>query len=181
MMILESKNIKFTVVDITEPTQDKEKDFMMANATEKGVTVSDADPRHPLPPQIFNGSEYCGDYNSFELANECDTLEQFLKLEVQNGSSAPAAVAPTPAETNGKNGVADTETTAAPDADTAADTAEETVVADDAPAAAAEETNTEPTTDAPASDAPASEATAEASGDGGSGGDAGDGGSGATD
>lgn len=178
MMILESKNIKFTVVDITEPTQDKEKDFMMTNATEKGVTVSDADPRHPLPPQIFNGSEYCGDYNSFELANECDTLEQFLKLEVQNGSSAPVAVAPTSAETNGKNGVADTETTAAPDADTAADTAEETVVADDAPAAAAaavEETNTEPTTDAPASDAPASEATAEASGDGG------DGGSGATD
>lgn len=108
-MILDSKNIKYTVIDITEPTQDQEKDFMQANATEKGITVSDTDPRHPLPPQIFNGTAYCGDYNSFELANECDTLEQFLKIELSNGSSASAVSAAAPVsvattETNGKNG-----------------------------------------------------------------------------
>lgn len=38
------------------------------------------DPRHPLPPQLFNDQEYCGDYDQFELANECDSLEVFLKL-----------------------------------------------------------------------------------------------------
>uniref|UniRef100_A0A336MSW2 CSON006078 protein n=1 Tax=Culicoides sonorensis TaxID=179676 RepID=A0A336MSW2_CULSO len=90
-MILESKHIDFTVIDITEPTQDKEKDFMQANSTEMGVTVSDQNPRHPLPPQIFNGEQYCGDYNGFELANENDELEQFLKIEVKNGVSAPVA------------------------------------------------------------------------------------------
>lgn len=92
-MILESKHIDFTVIDITEPTQEKEKDFMQANSTEMGITVSDANPRHPLPPQIFNGEQYCGDYNGFELSNENDELEAFLKIEVKNGvSSAPPAV-----------------------------------------------------------------------------------------
>lgn len=91
-MILESKHIDFTIVDITEPTQEKEKDFMQANSTEMGITVSDVNPRHPLPPQIFNGEQYCGDYNGFELANENDELEAFLKIEVKNGVSAPAPV-----------------------------------------------------------------------------------------
>lgn len=45
-----------------------------------GGTASDPDPRHPLPPQVFNGDEYCGDFEQFELANEIDTLEDFLKL-----------------------------------------------------------------------------------------------------
>ncbi|XP_063702535.1 SH3 domain-binding glutamic acid-rich protein homolog [Culicoides brevitarsis] len=94
-MILDSKHIEYTVIDITEPTMEKEKDFMQANSTEMGVTVSDTNPRHPLPPQIFNGEQYCGDYNSFELANENDELEAFLKLEpAKNGvaSSQPVAV-----------------------------------------------------------------------------------------
>lgn len=89
-MILESKHIDFTVIDITEPNHEKEKDFMQANSTELGVTVSDTNPRHPLPPQVFNGTQYCGDYNGFELANENDELEAFLKIEVKNGVSAPA-------------------------------------------------------------------------------------------
>lgn len=103
-MILDSKNIKYEVVDITEPTLLEEKDFMLTNATEKGITVSDTDPRHPLPPQIFNGTDYCGDYNSFELANECDTLEQFLKIEAQqngSGSNSAAAVTTKTTATNG--------------------------------------------------------------------------------
>lgn len=45
-----------------------------------GGTASDPDPRHPLPPQVFNDEEYCGDFEQFELANEIDTLEDFLKL-----------------------------------------------------------------------------------------------------
>lgn len=54
------------------------------------LQVSDTEPRKPLPPQIFNGQTYCGDYNGFELANECDTLEAFLHLpetETTNGST----------------------------------------------------------------------------------------------
>lgn len=39
-MILESKHIDFTIIDITEPGKDKEKDFMQQNATAKGETVS---------------------------------------------------------------------------------------------------------------------------------------------
>lgn len=96
VMILESKNIPFNTVDITEPGAQAEKDFMQQKATKKGETVSDTDPRNPLPPQIFNGPEYCGDYNSFEIANETDALEEFLLLPVPetngkatNGKSAP--------------------------------------------------------------------------------------------
>ncbi|KAM3962970.1 SH3 domain binding glutamate rich protein Sh3beta isoform 2-T2 [Aphomia sociella] len=81
-MILDSKNIKYDVIDITEPGKETDKDFMQNNAKSNGGTVSDPNPRSPLPPQIFNDEDYCGDYDQFDLANEVDTLEQFLKVEV---------------------------------------------------------------------------------------------------
>lgn len=174
MMILESKNIGYSVVDITEPTCAEEKDFMQANATEKGITVSDTDPRHPLPPQIFNGTVYCGDYNSFELANECDTLEQFLKLEVQkNGSSAsteqptstpaPAATedneAAAVAETNGdKNGVAEE---AVPETETESKPVEEVGVTNDTPAEAPTDGGDSGADDSGAGDSGAGDASAD--------------------
>lgn len=79
-MILDSKNIKYDLIDITEPDAGNEKEFMQTTATSKGCTIGDSDPRHPVPPQIFNDSDYCGDYDEFDLANEVDTLEQFLKI-----------------------------------------------------------------------------------------------------
>lgn len=106
-MILDSKNIKYDIIDITEPGREADKDFMQNNAKSNGGTVSDPNPRSPLPPQVFNDDEYCGvsgrhcrgndlqcvskagsqhfcfqDYDQFDLANEVDTLEQFLKVEV---------------------------------------------------------------------------------------------------
>merc|ERR1719378_1234486 len=36
--------------------------------------------RNVLPPQIFNGEKYCGDYDDFDVANEDDELEEFLGL-----------------------------------------------------------------------------------------------------
>ena len=36
--------------------------------------------RHALPPQIFNGEKYCGDYEDFDVANEDDELEEFLGI-----------------------------------------------------------------------------------------------------
>jgi len=80
LMILDSKNIKYEIIDITEPGKEDCKEFMQTKSTSNGATVSDPEPRHPLPPQIFNEEEYCGDYDAFDLANEVDTLEQFLKL-----------------------------------------------------------------------------------------------------
>lgn len=79
-MILDSKNIKYEIIDISEPGLEAQKDFMQTNSTSNGATASDLDPRHPLPPQLFNDQEYCGDYDQFELANEIDNLEVFLKL-----------------------------------------------------------------------------------------------------
>lgn len=79
-MILDSKNITYEVLDISEPGKEEDKDFMQTNATANGGTASDQNPRHPLPPQVFNDQEYCGDFDQFELANEIDNLEVFLKL-----------------------------------------------------------------------------------------------------
>ncbi|XP_050342444.1 SH3 domain-binding glutamic acid-rich protein homolog [Nymphalis io] len=81
LMILDSKNIKYELIDITEPGREEDKDFMQNNSKSNGGTVSDPNPRTPLPPQVFNEEEYCGDYDQFDLANEVDTLEQFLKVE----------------------------------------------------------------------------------------------------
>ncbi len=52
-MILESKNIKYNVIDITEPGKENEKEFMQENSKAR-------DSKHPLPPQIFNDERYCG-------------------------------------------------------------------------------------------------------------------------
>nr|CAD7203019.1 unnamed protein product [Timema douglasi]CAD7403602.1 unnamed protein product [Timema poppensis] len=73
MMILDSKNIEYTTVDITEPGKENEKEFMQQNSKTN-------DSKHPLPPQLFNEELYCGDYEAFDLANEIDELDKFLKM-----------------------------------------------------------------------------------------------------
>lgn len=59
-MILDSKKIKYEVVDISEPGKEAEKELMQEKSTNKGATISDQEPRHALPPQIFADQEYCG-------------------------------------------------------------------------------------------------------------------------
>ncbi|ODN06314.1 SH3 domain-binding glutamic acid-rich protein [Orchesella cincta] len=89
MMILDSKSIPYMPIDITDPARENEKDFMLKNAKTKG------DAKYVLSPQIFNDEEYCGDFDDFELANENDELESFLKcpkaqnnnIKVANGTS----------------------------------------------------------------------------------------------
>lgn len=71
-MILESKNVEYEVIDITEPGKEAEKEFMQLNSIAK-------DSKYPLPPQIFSDEDYCGDYEDFDEANELDELEKFLK------------------------------------------------------------------------------------------------------
>lgn len=60
LLILDSKNVKYEVIDIAEPGAEEAKDFMQNNSTSMGCTISDPNPRHPLPPQIFNDDVYCG-------------------------------------------------------------------------------------------------------------------------
>ncbi|XP_059476873.1 SH3 domain-binding glutamic acid-rich protein homolog [Neocloeon triangulifer] len=81
-MILESKGISYEAVDITEPGKEGDKEFMQKNSKNR-----DND-RHPLPPQIFNDEEYCGDYDDFDLSNEIDELEKFLKVPVDPAKAA---------------------------------------------------------------------------------------------
>ncbi|CAL7947304.1 unnamed protein product [Xylocopa violacea] len=71
LMILDSKNVEYETIDITEPGKEMEKEFMQTNSIAR-------DSKYPLPPQIFNEEEYCGDYDDFDLANEIDELEKFL-------------------------------------------------------------------------------------------------------
>ncbi|KAK7604191.1 hypothetical protein V9T40_004464 [Parthenolecanium corni] len=79
-MILDSKNIQYTVIDIAEPGNEGDKEFMQENSKAR-------DSKHPLPPQIFNGEHYCGDYEDFDMANELDTLEKFLKTSINEDNS----------------------------------------------------------------------------------------------
>lgn len=104
-MIMDSKHITYSIVDITEPGKEGEKDFMQKNAEHNGGTISDPTPRHALPPQIFNDTEYCGDYDDFDLANEVDNLEVFLKLEAPKPAAAP--VEEEVSEDQQKNGTGD--------------------------------------------------------------------------
>ncbi|XP_030380080.1 SH3 domain-binding glutamic acid-rich protein homolog isoform X2 [Scaptodrosophila lebanonensis] len=91
LMILDSKNIQYDIVDIAEPGKESEKEHMQNKSTSNGGTVSDPEPRHPLPPQIFNEDEYCGDYDAFDMANEIDTLEVFLKLAPADTTAVSSA------------------------------------------------------------------------------------------
>jgi hypothetical protein len=73
-LLMESKGVKFEVIDIADPNSEAAKMFMQKNSTAK------ANARNPIPPQFFQEDEYCGDYDGFDEANENDCLEEFLKL-----------------------------------------------------------------------------------------------------
>ncbi|XP_056150981.1 SH3 domain-binding glutamic acid-rich-like protein 3 [Lampris incognitus] len=68
MDYLDSKKIPYTTVDISQSVEDKEEMRKKAgNPT-------------ALPPQLFNGDTYCGDFEMFENAVELETEETFFKL-----------------------------------------------------------------------------------------------------
>ncbi|XP_050307288.1 SH3 domain-binding glutamic acid-rich protein homolog [Anthonomus grandis grandis] len=87
-LILDSKNINYELLDIAEPNMEDAKEYMQNNSKMMGGTISDPNPRHPLPPQIFNDDEYCGDYDAFDMANEMDEMEKFLKLSPEEQPEA---------------------------------------------------------------------------------------------
>merc|ERR1711997_110969 len=92
--------------------------FMRANAVKKEGQ------RNVLPPQVFNGEKYCGDYDAFDVANEDDELEEFLGIPRKHPKVEPAmeepakegedAAKPAAAEGEAKEGEAKAEGEAAP-------------------------------------------------------------------
>merc|ERR1712154_46955 len=83
LMILKSLGIAMKQVDISAPGMDEQRDFMRAGAKKKEGQ------RHALPPQIFNGEKYCGDYDDFDVANEDDELEEFLGIPRKTPKAVP--------------------------------------------------------------------------------------------
>merc|ERR1711884_841899 len=98
LMILKSLGRAMKQEDISAPGMDDQRDVMRASAKKKEGQ------RHALPPQIFNGDKYCGDYDDFDVANEDDELEEFLGIP----RKTPKAVKGEP-ETEKKEGEAEGE------------------------------------------------------------------------
>merc|ERR1711913_186314 len=71
-MVLTTRNIEFVTIDISAPGMQDMRTFMRMNGRKREGQ------RNVLPPQIFNGEEYRGDYEGFDIANEDDDLEEFL-------------------------------------------------------------------------------------------------------
>ncbi|KAG7323714.1 hypothetical protein KOW79_013416 [Hemibagrus wyckioides] len=68
LQFLDSRNIKYFAKDITLSPDFK------AEMRQKAGNPS------ALPPQVFNGSQYCGDYQAFFDALEDGKAEKFFKL-----------------------------------------------------------------------------------------------------
>jgi len=159
-MILESKRVPFSTIDITDPGSEEAKDYMNANARPKGNN------KVPMTPQVFNDAEYCGDFDDLDMANECDTLGEFLKLteeergKLKIGITSLTGEKPAEPATNGLPAEAPApEPAAAPEEP--AQPAEEEVPVEAAPAE--EEPSEEPAAEEPAEEA-VEESPAEANG-----------------
>nr|XP_014707872.1 SH3 domain-binding glutamic acid-rich-like protein 3 [Equus asinus] len=67
--ILDTYKIKYELIDIS---------LSLEVLEEMKMKVSTP---HSLPPQIFNGNEYCGDFEMFHQAKENKEILKFLKME----------------------------------------------------------------------------------------------------
>lgn len=77
-MILDSLEIKYETIDVTEPAHEKERDQMQAVCKKRNSQTTAS------PPQFFNDDVYCGDYEDFDLANDEDKVKVLLKLEPES-------------------------------------------------------------------------------------------------
>merc|ERR1719431_2345218 len=82
-MVLTTRNIEFVTIDISAPGMQDMRTFMRMNGRKREGQ------RNVLPPQIFNGEEYRGDYEGFDIANEDDDLEEFLGIPRKNPKVEP--------------------------------------------------------------------------------------------
>ncbi|XP_069345170.1 SH3 domain-binding glutamic acid-rich-like protein 2 [Eulemur rufifrons] len=79
---LEANKIEFEEVDIT--MSEEQRQWMYKNVPPEKKPAQG----NPLPPQIFNGDRYCGDYDSFFESKESNTVFSFLGLKPRLTSKA---------------------------------------------------------------------------------------------
>ncbi|XP_021084966.1 SH3 domain-binding glutamic acid-rich-like protein 2 [Mesocricetus auratus] len=79
---LEANKIEFEEVDIT--MSEEQRQWMYKNIPPEKKPAQG----NPLPPQIFNGDRYCGDYDSFFESKESNTVFSFLGLKPRPSSMA---------------------------------------------------------------------------------------------
>uniref|UniRef100_A0A9L0JMC7 SH3 domain binding glutamate rich protein like 2 n=1 Tax=Equus asinus TaxID=9793 RepID=A0A9L0JMC7_EQUAS len=79
---LEANKIEFEEVDIT--MSEEQRQWMYKNIPPEKKPAQG----NPLPPQIFNGDRYCGDYDSFFESKESNTVFSFLGLKSRLASTA---------------------------------------------------------------------------------------------
>uniref|UniRef100_A0A8D0GHH3 SH3 domain-binding glutamic acid-rich-like protein n=1 Tax=Sphenodon punctatus TaxID=8508 RepID=A0A8D0GHH3_SPHPU len=72
---LEANRIEFEEVDIT--MSEEQRQWMYKNIPQEKRPAQG----NPLPPQIFSGGQYCGDYDSFFESKESNTVFTFLGLK----------------------------------------------------------------------------------------------------
>ncbi|XP_057350232.1 SH3 domain-binding glutamic acid-rich-like protein 2 [Manis pentadactyla] len=77
---LEANKVEFEEVDIT--MSEEQRQWMYKNIPPEKRPAQG----NPLPPQIFNGDRYCGDYDSFFESKESNTVFSFLGLKLQLAS-----------------------------------------------------------------------------------------------
>jgi len=77
---LDARGIEYTPIDMCANT--KARGQMLEKLPEDSEGK-----KNFLPPQVFNGDEHCGDYESFFDARECDLIYSFFKLNPPEGSS----------------------------------------------------------------------------------------------
>lgn len=72
--VLKTRSIEFEMIDICAPGMQEMRKFMREKARKAEGQ------RNVVPPQVFNGEEYRGDFEAFDVANEDDDLEEFLGI-----------------------------------------------------------------------------------------------------
>ncbi|KAF6018956.1 hypothetical protein EB796_022733 [Bugula neritina] len=70
---LDVRGIEYDAIDVSAPENEEGKLFMREHAKAKGGQPN------ALPPQVFYGEEYVGDYDTFADSLENNCVEEFFK------------------------------------------------------------------------------------------------------
>ncbi|CAF0997932.1 unnamed protein product [Adineta steineri] len=84
--ILDTNKIGYIEIDISDPKNTNDKEFL-----QRTLSLSN---QKMILPYIFNGEEYCCDFEGLISAVESNTLKEMLKLDEEEGEE----------ENNHKNG-----------------------------------------------------------------------------
>jgi len=84
--IFDCKKIQYEEVDVADPCHVQDKEFMQSTVRQrvKSTQSPSTDEQVPavLPPQLFDGQNYKGDYTGFFEAVETESMYRYLGLQV---------------------------------------------------------------------------------------------------